>query len=76
MVSGSLRIIAGFLLILVGLIGWLLPIMPGWPFILLGLALLSRHFHWARRLRRQAQVYWGSRSRKKRARGTIRQPGA
>ncbi len=51
------RIITGFVLILVGMIGWLLPVLPGWALIIAGLALLSRHFHWARRLKRHAQRY-------------------
>lgn len=34
----------GFLLILVGIIGWLLPILPGWPFIFLGLSFIAPSF--------------------------------
>jgi uncharacterized membrane protein YbaN (DUF454 family) len=45
-----LRIIAGFLLIGGGVVGWLLPIVPGWALFIPGLILLSREFHWARRL--------------------------
>ncbi|MCH8269284.1 MAG: PGPGW domain-containing protein [Acidobacteria bacterium] len=37
----------GFLVL--GLLGWLLPIIPGWAFIIPGLMLLSREFHWAKR---------------------------
>ena len=44
------RVISGFFLLLLGLAGLLLPVLPGWVFIFGGLALLSRHFHWARRL--------------------------
>jgi hypothetical protein len=42
--------IGGVLLILVGLIGLILPIMPGWVFIFAGLALLGdrRIYHWAK----------------------------
>ena len=45
------RIVGGILLVAVGVVGWALPILPGWLFVVAGLALLSRHFHWARRLR-------------------------
>jgi uncharacterized membrane protein YbaN (DUF454 family) len=42
---------AGWALILVGIIGWLLPIMPGWPFFIMGviildLAIFDRQLHW------------------------------
>jgi hypothetical protein len=33
-----------------GVAGWLLPIVPGWDLFIPGLILLSREFHWARRL--------------------------
>jgi hypothetical protein len=52
-----IRIVGGVALILIGILGLILPVMPGWPFILVGLALLSRHFHWARRLRRQVRRF-------------------
>ena len=41
---------AGGALLLVGLLGWALPIIPGWLFVIPGLMLLAREFHWARRL--------------------------
>ena len=44
-----LRIGIGFGLMLVGLLGWILPIVPGWAFMIPGLMLLGREFHWARR---------------------------
>ncbi len=43
-------VIGGFVLLAVGIVGLALPIMPGWIFIIPGLLLLGRHFHWARRL--------------------------
>ena len=46
----SLRVMAGGALLLVGLLGWVLPIIPGWLFVIPGLMLLAREFHWARRL--------------------------
>ena len=44
-----LRIGGGFVMLLVGILGWLLPVVPGWPFVIPGLILLGREFHWARR---------------------------
>lgn len=50
----QLRVLAEWILgigcLILGVIGWILPIMQGWLFIFLGLALLSRHALWARRL--------------------------
>jgi uncharacterized membrane protein YbaN (DUF454 family) len=45
-----LRIVAGMLMLAVGVAGWALPIIPGWAFVIPGLMLLSHEFHWARRL--------------------------
>jgi len=45
-----LKITAGFALLLAGVAGWILPIVPGWALFIPGLILLSREFHWARRL--------------------------
>ncbi|MBM3783118.1 MAG: hypothetical protein FJW30_02100 [Acidobacteria bacterium] len=44
------RITAGIGLLIVGIIGLLLPVMPQWPFIIPGLALLGDYFPPARRL--------------------------
>jgi hypothetical protein len=44
------RIIGGFAMLFVGVLGLVLPVMPGWIFVIPGLALLGREFHWARRL--------------------------
>ena len=47
----SLRIISGFLLLLVGAIMALPGVPgPGIAVMILGLVILSDHFHWARRL--------------------------
>ena len=43
-------ILLGFTLLLLGLIGWALPILPGWAFFFAGLAILAAEFVWARRL--------------------------
>lgn len=55
--SKGLRITAGMLLIILGLLGFL-PVLGFWmiPF---GLVLLSVDFHWARRARRKLEIYWG-----------------
>ncbi|MDH3259583.1 MAG: PGPGW domain-containing protein [Acidimicrobiia bacterium] len=42
--------ILGFTLLLVGLIGLLLPFLPGWLLIIAGLAVLSTEYVWAKRL--------------------------
>ncbi len=44
------RIIGGFALLVLGVIGLFLPFLQGIAFIVLGLLLLSREYHWARRL--------------------------
>lgn len=43
-------VIAGTILVLGGLIGLLLPVVPGWLMIIPGLAILATEFVWARRL--------------------------
>jgi uncharacterized membrane protein YbaN (DUF454 family) len=45
-----LRTIGGFLLVLIGVMGLILPIMPGWIFLIPGLGLLAERFEWAKRL--------------------------
>jgi uncharacterized membrane protein YbaN (DUF454 family) len=49
-VKAVLRIGFGILLIIVGIIGLILPIMPGWVFIIPGLMILGDYFPPARRL--------------------------
>ena len=68
-----LEIVGGFVLLGTGLIGLVVPIMPGWPFIITGMDLLSRHFHWARRLwkaARRARVYLARRVRRRKLSAT------
>ncbi|HYO80179.1 MAG TPA: PGPGW domain-containing protein [Bryobacteraceae bacterium] len=45
-----LRILGGFCLILIGLVGLIMPIMPGWVFIIPGLVILADYFPSVRRL--------------------------
>lgn len=42
--------ILGFALLLVGVIGLVLPFLPGWMLIIAGLAMLSTEYVWAKRL--------------------------
>lgn len=58
---------AGGILLLVGLLGWFLPLMPGWPFVIAGLAILAGEFVWARRLLDKAREQLG-RMRRRRSR--------
>jgi len=57
-----LRIIAAFALVAIGVAGLILPIMPGWIFLIPGLAMLSQHYAWAKRLvewaKRKAGSQW------------------
>lgn len=50
MVWASLRLVAGIFLTVLGVLGLLLPVLPGWIFLIPGLIILSAHFQWARRL--------------------------
>jgi uncharacterized membrane protein YbaN (DUF454 family) len=38
------RITLGILLVIIGIIGWLLPVVPGWPALIPGLVILSDYF--------------------------------
>jgi uncharacterized membrane protein YbaN (DUF454 family) len=40
----------GWVLAALGVIGLIMPIMPGWVFLIPGLIILSDYFPWARRL--------------------------
>lgn len=48
--SKLLELAAGAGLVVLGIAGLILPVMPGWVFLIPGLMILSRHFRWARRL--------------------------
>jgi hypothetical protein len=45
-----LRIAAGIGLLIIGIIGLILPVMPGWVFIIPGLMMIADYFPPARRL--------------------------
>jgi len=51
-----MRIVAGFILLGLGVIGLFLPLLQGIALIIAGLLVLGREFHWARRL-----LDWGKR---------------
>ena len=53
--SRLLRIGAGTILLLIGLAGLLLPILPGWILIFVGLSLLGVRIPYADRLLKYAQ---------------------
>ena len=44
------RMLAGIGMVLLGIIGLILPVMPGWIFLIPGLVILGREFKWARDL--------------------------
>lgn len=56
MIRAAARITGGFVLIVVGIVGIILPIMPGWIFLFGGLVMLADYFAPARWL-----VDWGKR---------------
>jgi len=57
------RLILGWALIVGGLLGFL-PIVGFWM-LPLGIVILSVDYHFARRLKRRVQVWWGRRAEKK-----------
>jgi uncharacterized membrane protein YbaN (DUF454 family) len=62
------RICWGFGLIVTGVIGLAVPIMPTWVFVIPGLIILAEHFSWAREAldwgKKQAERYGGEPYRK------------
>lgn len=46
----AVRIATGLILVLVGVVGLIMPIMPGWIFLIPGLVILADHFPPIRRL--------------------------
>jgi len=44
------RTMGGFALVLVGMVGLVVPVLPGWIFLIPGLAILAERYHWANRL--------------------------
>ena len=56
MVKDIIKIIAGIILILIGLIGGLVPIFQGWIFGIPGLILLSRYFPPIKKLLKKIKI--------------------
>jgi hypothetical protein len=54
------RMVVGTTLVVVGMAGLVLPILPGWLLIIAGLALLARDFFWARRLLDSVKRRWAA----------------
>lgn len=52
------RIIGGITLVLIGIVGLLLPIMPGFIFLIPGLLILSEYFPPLKRLTEYAKRRW------------------
>ncbi|MEZ5352937.1 MAG: PGPGW domain-containing protein [Bryobacteraceae bacterium] len=50
MIRKGLRIAGGAALVLIGVAGLLLPVMPGWVFLIPGLVILSEYFPPIKRL--------------------------
>jgi len=44
------RRIVGTILLIIGILGWLLPILPGWPFVIPAIVLLGRRDPLLRRM--------------------------
>ena len=70
--------IAGFVLILAGIVGLALPILPGWLLIIAGFAVLATEYAWAERaldLAKQKAKAAATKARSKmRRRGTTNEP--
>ena len=66
--SRLIRIISGWFLLVTGIAGCVLPIIPGIPLALAGLLILSRDYVWARSILRKAKRKAASVRRKARAR--------
>ncbi len=69
------RIVAGVLLVIVGIVGLVLPILQGILFIVLGLGLLSVDIPAVRRLRDRLKQWYYERRARRRARASEPQEG-
>ena len=61
----TLRITLGFLLVIIGLIGGLIPIFQGWVFGIPGLVILADYFPPVKRILDWAKSKYGNESDKK-----------
>lgn len=46
----AIRLIGGFGLVILGIVGLIMPVMPGWVFLIPGLVILSEYFPPVKRL--------------------------
>lgn len=67
-VAGWWRKAAGWGLLIVGIAGCILPVLPGFPFAIAGLLILARDYVWAQRAVRRAKRWAVHLRRKERAR--------
>jgi uncharacterized membrane protein YbaN (DUF454 family) len=63
----TLRILLGFGLVLLGIVGIILPVMPGWIFLIPGLTILAEHFPWLDRHLNRI-IAWGKERLRKESR--------
>lgn len=54
----TIRLFGGGALIAAGLVGLVMPVLPGWILIIPGLSLWSSEFVWAARLRHRVDTEW------------------
>jgi uncharacterized protein (TIGR02611 family) len=47
--------VVGFAVLIIGVLGLVLPILPGWALIFVGLGILATEYLWARRLLKKAR---------------------
>ena len=66
----------GFVLVLVGVAGLVLPVLPGWVLIIAGFAVLSREYSWAHAGLAFARKHAARSGRKLRSLATRRRRGA
>ncbi len=66
------RIVAGFVLLAVGIVGLFLPILQGVLMILGGLAILGRDLPWARRVTDRLSRFVRERAERSRSRRRVR----
>ncbi|WP_260703416.1 PGPGW domain-containing protein [Edaphobacter flagellatus] len=62
--SGWIRKASGWALLLAGIAGCILPVIPGVPLLLAGLLILARDYRWAKSMLHRVKR-WGVRARRK-----------
>lgn len=66
--TGWLRKVTGWGLLVAGIAGCILPVIPGFPLVIAGLLILARDYVWAKRVLRKAKRWAVHARRKMRAR--------